>query len=406
MEARSVILKRCTTVSITPSGWATWVSLKYPPSILFSGSTTRMSKFFVYCLHTNLSSNVDRIIAIYQHRYPDTYVEDSLQDKATYAMAKNSTQGTASPLAPFHMNALGDIWTSTTSRNWESFGYTYPELMNNPSNDTLTLDINRLYKPQYQGLNKNNTLTTLPPTQNQTLPLPPQNQTQVLNQTADAIDWMVEVNMPTDIKNKMTYSVRAFLGAPSQDPKLWATDANYVGQVATLSSPRMDSNVTITANIVLTDKLAQKFKAGALKSLEKGSVMEYLKTNFYWRIQQVDSTEILREKAPEGLNVTVLSVPVHLPQSDTEVPRWIGNFSYHPEILGRPEAGDGMGFNSTLSSSSSLPLTSRLSEMASATASGIMQMETVVEDGITRTVVVTRGVTVVETAFVTATVAA
>ncbi|KAF2709225.1 Di-copper centre-containing protein [Pleomassaria siparia CBS 279.74] len=425
-------------------------------------------------------ANIDRLIAIYQTRYPNTYVEDSQQVKATYSMVKNSTQGTASVLAPFHMNAKGDMWTSTTSRNWESFGYTYPELMNNPSNDTLTLTINRLYRPQYQGLNKNNTLTTLPPIQNITAP-PSQNQTQTLNQTADAIDWMCEVNMPTDIQNKMTYSVRVFLGEPNANPKLWATDKNYVGQVATLSSPRMDSNMTITANIVLTDMLAKRFKAGELKSLEKAAVNEYLQENFYWGIQQVDSTEILRAKAPKGLNVTVLSVPVHLPQSEHEVPRWIGNFTYHPDIVGKPPAGGNgsatiggasgvdstasstLGSVETLDPSSMVELSSILnpsstlgpsSNLGPSSATGLLptltavstvirtlpsdpltppstvirtlpsgtlavagaststpgdaQLSTEIQviDGVTRTVVVTMDVTVVETSYVTATVAA
>ncbi|KAF2866880.1 common central domain of tyrosinase-domain-containing protein [Massariosphaeria phaeospora] len=270
--------------------------------------------------------NIDRIMAIFQSRYPDTWVEDAIQRKATYTMPRNASQGPASPLAPFHMNAKGDMWTSTTSRNWTSFGYTYPELATNPSNDSLTLAINNLYKPATQGLNKNNTLATLNLDPN--------------NRTADAVDWMAEVTMPSDIQ--ITYSVRAFLGAPHVDPKNWPTDPNYVGQVASLSSPRMDSDVMVTANIVLTDKLAEKFKAGELKSLKKGDVAAYLKTEFHWRIQQVDLSEIPRTNPPHGLNVTVFCVPVHLPHSETEVPVWTGPFEYKPAIDGNPPDYDAL----------------------------------------------------------------
>lgn len=103
-------------------------------------------------------------------------------------MAKNSMPGTASPLAPFHMNALGDMWTSTTSCNWESFAYTYPKLADNPSNGTLTLTINRLYQPQYQGFNENDTRTTLPPKTNKTVGLGQCDSMQSTNGAADAID--------------------------------------------------------------------------------------------------------------------------------------------------------------------------------------------------------------------------
>jgi tyrosinase len=284
-------------------------------------------------------AQMDRVIAIYQHRYPNTWVEDATQPKKTFTIAVNSTQGPASPLKPFHMNAQGDMWTSTTSRNWTSFGYTYPELMNNPSNDSLTVTINKLYKPQTQGLNNNNTISTLG----------------LNNQSADAIDWLAEVHMPSDIK--ISYSVRAFLGKPDADPKKWATDPNYVGQVASLSSPRMESNVIVKASIGLTAKLAEKFAAGKLPSLERDDVAEWLKTNFYWRIQALDFTEIPRNNPPKGLDVTVFSVPVHLPHNETQVPEWSGELVYNPDIKGNPPTYDegslsnttttGPGFNET-----------------------------------------------------------
>lgn len=218
--------------------------------------------------------NIDRILAMYQARYPETYVERAPQAKASYTMAKDSEADASTPLAPFHMNAKGDMWTSSTIRKWESFGYTYPELMNSPSNESLTLTINRMYRAQTQGL-VNSTMQT------------PEMFKRNINGTikADAIDWMAEVNMPTDIQS--TYSVRAFIGKPDEDPKKWATDPNYVGQVASLASPRTDSDVIVTANIVLTDKLAEKHAAGELRTLERKDVEAYLKTNFYWKIQKV-----------------------------------------------------------------------------------------------------------------------
>ncbi|KAF2020511.1 Di-copper centre-containing protein [Aaosphaeria arxii CBS 175.79] len=266
--------------------------------------------------------NIDRLIAIYQKRYPDTYVEDSPQAKASYYYAKNSTQGPSSPLKPFHMNAKGDFWTSNVVTNWESFGYTYPELVGNPDNATLTKSINRLYKPDTQGLKTNQTLETRDSNG---------------NNTANATDWMVEVNMPSDIQ--ITYAVRAFLGEPNPDPRQWPTDKNYVGLVASLASPRTDSDVIITANIVLTDALAEKHANGELKSLEKHHVEAWLKDNFHWRIQQVDLTEIPRDNPPPGLNVTVVSVPIQLPEADDDVPVWPGGtaaFEYKPKVQAPP----------------------------------------------------------------------
>jgi tyrosinase len=278
-------------------------------------------------------------MAMYQARYPDTWVEDAEQYTGTFAVAKGSVLGPASPLAPFHMNALGDMWTSTTSRNWTSFGYTYPELENNPSNATLTSSINQLYKSQTQGLNNTNTNTTIS--------APGSNDTKI---TTQAIDWQCQVKMPTDIK--ISYSVRAFLGEPSPNPVDWPTDDNYVGQLATMSSPRINSSVIVMGNIGLTGKLAQKHASGELKSLDKETVKAYLKKNFSWRIQALDYSEIPRNNPPAGLNVTVFNVPVSIPESDTEVPTWNGDVEYHQDIEGNPPVYDGPGpdgTNSTLS---------------------------------------------------------
>lgn len=101
---------------------------------------------------------------------------------------------------------------------------------------------------------------------------------------------MAEVNLPSDYET--TYSVRAFLGPPDEDPENWATDPNYVGMVASLTSPRMDGEeekVIVTANIMLTERLQEKFEKGELASLEKPDVEAYLKDNFFWRIQKLVS---------------------------------------------------------------------------------------------------------------------
>lgn len=280
-------------------------------------------------------ANMDRIFALYQYRYPDTWVEDAAQAKGTFAVAKGAIEGPASPLAPFHMNALGDMWTSTTSRNWTSFGYTYPELMSSPSNQTLTSTINKLYKPATQGLNNTDT----------TAPTPGAGNNSTTNGTTKAIDWLCEVKMPTDIQ--ISYSVRAFLGEPDADPKNWPTDPNYVGQLASMSSPRMNSDVIVTGNIVLTERLAQKYHSGELKSLNKDDVAAYLKTNFSWRIQALDYSEIPRNNPPAGLNVTVFNVPVSIPETDDEVPTWSGEVEYNTDIKGNPPVYNGPGPDGT-----------------------------------------------------------
>ena len=238
------------------------------------------------------------------------------------------------------MNALGDMWTSTTSRDWTAFGYTYPELVGNPSNKTLTSTINQLYKPQTPALPISNSTQS----GNTTLPAPVGT-----NATLPAIDWSCEVNMPANIH--ISYSVRAFLGEPSFNPVDWPTDDNYIGQLASMSSPRSNSALTVTGNIGLSEALMRKHKSGQLKDLKKETVEAYLKENFSWRIQALDLTEIPRNKPPPGLNVTIRNVAVSIPKSDTQVPISHGNVQYNTDISGNPPVYNGPGphgTNSTL----------------------------------------------------------
>jgi tyrosinase len=281
---------------------------------------------------------MDRIITMYQTRYPDTWIEDAAQVKGTFTTPRGSVLGPASPLAPFHMNALGDMWTANTARDWTFFGYTYPELASKPSNTTLTATINKLYGPKHLSDNSNNNnVTTTPPS--------PSNPSGHPNNTANAttpvptIDWLCQVKMPVDIS--ISYSVRAFLGEPPSDPQAWATDASYVGQLATLSSPRMKSNVTVTGTISLTDRLSQAHASGALASLDKKTVAAYLKDHFTWRIQAIDASEIPRSHPPDGLAVSVFNVPLVQPKNDTDVPTWSGPEEHHSDIgTATPPASD------------------------------------------------------------------
>ncbi|KAL1594588.1 hypothetical protein SLS60_010349 [Paraconiothyrium brasiliense] len=284
-------------------------------------------------------SQMDRLMAIYQYRYPDTWVEAASQYKATYYYEVNSIQDANSPLEPFHMNANGDMWTSNLIRNWTSFGYTYPELADNPSNTSLTSTINKLYKPQTLGLDSSNSTDD--------------SSGAASNSSAKATDWNAQVKMPADIQ--VSYSVRCFLGEPSSDPTQWATDPNYIGQVASTSSPRMSSNVTFTSTVSLTEKLYKKFQSGELTSLTDEAVSTFLEKNFHWRIQALDYTEIPRSSPPKGLNVTVFNIPISIPKNNTDVPKWTGRKDFKPEIHGNPPksatgaplAGNSDGWNAT-----------------------------------------------------------
>ncbi|OCL02739.1 Di-copper centre-containing protein [Glonium stellatum] len=252
--------------------------------------------------------NVDRILALWQAVYPDTYLLPYVNQFATYTIAAGTVEDTNSPLTPFHTDSAGDFWTSEKSRYTDIFGYTYPEIQGNPSNDTLKAAINALYAPTTNGVIAKRQATENP------------------------LDYLSRVELPTSLGS--TYSVRVFLGDFSSDASTWPTDPNLVGSHTSLSSPAMRNDLIVTHSVPLTQALRKRYESGDLKSLDQDVIIEYLKTNLHWRIQQQDLTEIPRDQAPEGLKVTTTSIEVVSPKSASDFPHWVGDFTDHPEISG------------------------------------------------------------------------
>src|SRR3954463_3909194 len=104
-------------------------------------------------------------------------------------------------LTPFHKDTKGTLFSSSDVRNTNSLGYSYPELINKPSNDTLKAAIAALYAgPPAKFLKKR----------------------QASNDTL-ARDYLVKVELPWTAING-TYSVGVFLGKTDAAPADWAKD--------------------------------------------------------------------------------------------------------------------------------------------------------------------------------------
>ncbi|RVD85525.1 uncharacterized protein DFL_003846 [Arthrobotrys flagrans] len=82
--------------------------------------------------------NVDRLFAIWQaiyadtDRYPDAWFNaqsSQLRDeRGTWSIAAGTRENADTPLAPFHKDDRGSVYTSNDVRNWTRFGSSYPEL--------------------------------------------------------------------------------------------------------------------------------------------------------------------------------------------------------------------------------------------------------------------------------------
>lgn len=74
-------------------------------------------------------ANIDRIFALWQAVFPDSYVTPRISDLGTYLRPANLTDNIDTPLQPFFGEDGKTPYTAATARNISTFGYTYLELM-------------------------------------------------------------------------------------------------------------------------------------------------------------------------------------------------------------------------------------------------------------------------------------
>lgn len=265
----------------------------------------------IFWLH---HANVDRLIAIWQHLYPDTYVEPAAQWSGTWTTPAGAILDVNSDLTPFHSNEQGDYLTSVDVRFTDSMGYVYPELAGNPSNDTLKATINALYAPETTSITKRQAgvpRIAISPEQPRT--------------------YLCAIEAPHAFVG--TYNVEVFLGDITTAPNEWTKDPNFVGGHSMLTLH--ENHHVVKGSVVLTPALQKKYSEGDLKGLETDEIVEYLKKNLHWRVQQ-GTDEIPREEVP-NFKVTVLSTEVKPAASASDFPTYVGGFKEHSEVTaGRP----------------------------------------------------------------------
>ncbi|ESZ90589.1 hypothetical protein SBOR_9022 [Sclerotinia borealis F-4128] len=256
-------------------------------------------------------ANIDRYLALWQAIYPDTYVEPARQGAGTFTIQAGSTQDQNSPLTPFHRDTDGNFYSAADVRNVEILGYSYPEIVNHPSNSTLQQSIAALYAgPPATRFNKRQAATTSLPR-----------------------DYVVKIDLPWTALNG-TYSVGVFLGKSNAKPDAWANDAAFVGMHATLGSQSMTpNNVVASSNVHLTDALLKKHDEGVLPNLNEDTIINYLTANLEWKAQkagfEIDISTL------DGAVVTAESIEVAAPDALGTFSnyKWVGDFKTYPGVF-------------------------------------------------------------------------
>lgn len=182
----------------------------------------------------------------------------------------------STPLQPFAPTGDGPYFTSATSRQTSTFGYTYPEIQDwnqSPAQlkASVTAAINRLYNPNVASVN--------PRTGEMG------SRTHVANK--QATEWSVGIKVSKFDLNGERFIIRLFLDNVPEDPKDWLLASSCVGSFPVFPPPHSGGapypEVIAYSEVSLVNGLAHLGR----DATDVHGTRKYLRRALEWRVQKV-----------------------------------------------------------------------------------------------------------------------
>ncbi|EXJ57078.1 hypothetical protein A1O7_07422 [Cladophialophora yegresii CBS 114405] len=273
----------------------------------------------VFYLH---HANVDRLFAMWQALYPDSYMEPTVNAYGSYYEPVGFVDTAATALAPFHSDDGSTMFTSHDVRSTATFGYSYPELPDwelNP--DQLAAHVraivNSLYGPSTNSTVrraseeiKSRSTNIADSFGNISLDLARHLNVNNLN-TQWSITVLVD-RFPLDT----SFSIDFFMGDAPHEVSQWPTAANLIGTYAqfnpanvTLFHPNGFPEGQVRGEIPMTHTLAVGVSRGVLRDLSPQSVVPLLQKALTWKVRTPAGEEV-PVTALSGLSLSVSTRPV------------------------------------------------------------------------------------------------
>ncbi|KAK3943651.1 hypothetical protein QBC46DRAFT_306734 [Diplogelasinospora grovesii] len=291
---------------------------------------------------------VDRIFAIWQALYSETWVQPEPAKSASYTTLIGQIQDSTTPLTPFFADSDGTFWTSDTVRDHTILGYTYAELVGNGPNASqatkaqVRRHINRLYgssSPASFAIKassktkraSSDSLIKLGKRWNEkkprwSRPMPSESPIERVLVGGRYREWTANIHVDKQALNG-PFKILFFLGPPPQDHQTWTGAPNLVGTMGVFAAPEMDGGMQmgrqdITATVPLTAALVKRVATGELESLDPRDVEPYLKRYLEHRIITSAGGTVIEPSEIRSLGIHIVSASVRAPSSDQELPRW------------------------------------------------------------------------------------
>lgn len=277
-------------------------------------------------------ANVDRILAMWQAIYPDSYVEPVLNMYGTYYQDGGSIDTIDTPLAPFHSDNV-TMWTAASARDVTTFGYTYPELnFQNLSTSApsamVVQEVNQLYTKSNGASNR----TTL---------ISRHQRSTSLAQIMSNIDAHTAVQLGVNNMNVRWYlqvsleaaataagiSMYFFIGEPTKSIEYWAAAGNLMGSYVPQFSMHAADLSSVQSDISCSHTLVAAVDRGVLHDMRPETVVPFLKS--YVRVKSLDSNGAeIDLSANSAIQISILSRDVQPRKSLSEFPVY-GDFVDH-----------------------------------------------------------------------------
>lgn len=242
----------------------------------------------IFWLHHTM---MDRVFALWQALHQDSWFEPQEQMNANYWIENGTTSSASTGLKPFKKNDAGDLWTSDDVRNWTVFGYTYPELQQGWSTDSVRSAVDHLYSQQED------------PTITAQAPQTPQRRSRIdrrllggvaKSSVVQGYKYFLNVRASKNAL-RQPYTVYAFLGEPGPKSTLVTADnlAGTLGIASRLLTEEQAASmptVLVTSTLPLNRPLKQRIKSGELVVKTADDINNYLKNHLTWKVLAVSPT--------------------------------------------------------------------------------------------------------------------
>ncbi|KAI9767433.1 MAG: hypothetical protein M1840_005662 [Geoglossum simile] len=318
---------------------------------------------------------VDRVVAMWQAIWPNSWVETHQALWATFTIAQGENQGPQSPLTPFHSDPSGKFWTSDTSRSTKTFGYAYPETID------WGIPPGQLQANARSAVTRLYSRNSVPPAPlkisdvggafdgpGDQKPLDPHshhkahglkgikedithgvsnllNKLGLTDEENKYQEWFANIRVRKYALNA-SFFVHVFIGDFDPDPFSWSFEEKLVGshcvfvndpETTECSKCKDDEarQIQVTASIPLTTTLISCIEDSKLNTLKPEDVKPFLIKNLHWRVTLLNDTHVPRENVPD-LKLSIMSVDVKKPESDDKFPTYFDYTIHRAITAGRP----------------------------------------------------------------------